>query len=90
MTDFPKRSLKNLPNGYTEKVGAMDENGMKEELYKLQKSISDSQKDMDNDENVLDARAKLEEEEGPYKDSIKASKLMVKYICHEFRERGIW
>ena len=89
MANFSKRLLKKLPNGYEEKAQSMDLSSIKEEMYKLQRNIASSQKDMDNDADVERLKEELKDAKEPYTETINGAKLMIRFLCHVLSERGI-
>lgn len=87
--DFPARLRKKLPQGYEDKVNSLDLSDIKEEMYKLQRNVATTQKDMKEDPKLEDAKIEVSTLEEPYKESIAISKVMIRFLCHTLDERQL-
>ena len=72
----------------TESLDSMSTDDLKEAIVKSQKSISDTEKDMDADEHLAALKEEIKMVTGGYKDVVKVEQAKSMYCVHLLRSRG--
>lgn len=77
---FPTKFSKKLPEGFSEKAETMTLEELKKQLVQCETTISSTEKDMENDQKLLDAKEEVTNLAGDYKEILASYKAMVRYI----------
>lgn len=85
---FPKKWLSKLPDGFVEKAESMSIDDLKKKLVECERTISSTEKDMENDPKLTNAKEEVKTLESDYKEILNAHKAMVKFIVHVIDDRG--
>ncbi|HVI40800.1 MAG TPA: hypothetical protein VM577_09080 [Anaerovoracaceae bacterium] len=85
---FPAKWLSKLPEGWTDVAQAMSADDLKKKLVECERTISSTEKDMENDPKLVEAKEEAKALSGSYKEIINAHKAMVKYLVYVIDERG--
>lgn len=86
---FPKRWKSKLPIGWDSTADSMDNEEVKDNLIKFQKVIAHTEKEMENDIKLNDAKELVKEYAGEYKEIINEHRAMIKYLLYIMEGRGI-
>ena len=87
-SSFPAKWLSKLPEGWTDVAQAMSLDDLNKKLVECERTISSTEKDMENDSKLVAAKEEAKTISGDYKSIINAHKAMVKYLVHVIDERG--
>lgn len=87
-SSFPAKWLSKLPEGWTDIAQAMSAEDLKKKLVECERTISSTEKDMENDPKLIEAKEAAKNVSGDYKAIINAHKAMVKYLVYVLDERG--
>lgn len=85
---FPKKWSKYLPEGFVEKAEGMTVEDLKKKLVECERAINNTEKDLDNDGKLNDAKQEVSNISGAYKEILNAHKAMVKYMVYVLDSRG--
>ena len=80
--------LKLLPENFYEAAQSMPLEDLKRRLVDCEKTISSTEKEMDNDAKLNELRENCKALTGGYKDLINPQKAMIKCIVHVLNDRG--
>ena len=85
---FPKKWKKNLPAGFEDTAEALTTDELKAKVVEYQKEIGQTEKDMDGDLKLSDAKDLVKELVEPYKSTMAAFTAMSKYALYVMASRG--
>lgn len=85
---FPKKWQAKLPGDFAEAAEAMSLDDLKKKLVECERTISSTEKDMENDSKLTSAKEEVKDLSGAYKEILNAHKAMVKYLVFVIDERG--
>jgi hypothetical protein len=85
---FPKKWEKYLPTGFEDTVNTMDDTEMESNIITCEKTISATEKEMDNDPKLNGAKDLVKDFSMAYKDVINTQKAKIKYIIYTMEQRG--
>lgn len=85
---FPAKWASKLPDGWAEAAESMSADELKKKLVDCERTISSTEKDMENDSKLIEAKEEAKKIGSQYKEVITAHKAMVKYLVHVIDERG--
>ncbi len=71
-----------------ESIDSMSTEDLKEAIVKSQKSISDTEKDMEADEHLKALKEEIKDISGAFKDVQKIEYAKTRYCIHTLRSRG--
>lgn len=89
MSDFPAKWAKKLPENFIEETESKSTDQLKNDIVRYEQAQSDSEKDMENDPKLEEARKEVKELADVYKVAITELKAKVKYIAHVLKDRGV-
>ena len=87
-TAFPAKWASKLPEGFTDKAEAMSLDDLKKKLVECERTISSTEKDMENDPKLIAAKEESKSLSGAYKEILTAHKAMIKFLVHVIDDRG--
>jgi len=85
---FPAKWAKKLPSGWSEEADSLSLDDLKKKLVEFERTISSTEKDMENDGKLLDLKKETKEVGDQYKDIIDAHRAMIKYLVYIIDSRG--
>jgi hypothetical protein len=88
-SDFPKKIAKLLPAGFREDADALSNDSIKEKIIEYERSVDSTEKDMEADIKLNDAKDLVKELGKDYRDVIKMNRAMIKYLVFMMDSRGV-
>lgn len=85
---FPAKWARKLPEGWAEIAESMSLDDLKKKLVECERTISSTEKDMENDPKLIEAKEEAKSISGSYKEITNAHKAMVKYLVYVIDSRG--
>jgi len=85
---FPKKLKRYLPAGFEDKADSMPAEDINSHLIELEKQIAATEKDMEADIKLSDAKEMVKELAGTYREIIKQSRAMIRYYVYVMETRG--
>jgi len=85
---FPDKVAKKLPENYHDTVESLDNDEIKSARLEAQRVIDMAEHDMEEDQNLKNAKEDVKTLSGAYRDTIACEKAKVKYLLHVSRLRG--
>jgi len=85
---FPKKWSDKLPAGFKDAAESMQTEELKSKLIEVQKDIAQTEKDMEVDEKLNDAKELVKELRSTYTFTINECKAITKYILYVLEGRG--
>jgi small-conductance mechanosensitive channel len=88
-SSFPKKYASKLPDGFQEQADSMSTEELKKKLVQAEQVISSTDKDMENDLRLEDAKKQVKELSADYKETINSYQAVVRYIVYVLNNRGV-
>lgn len=85
---FPKKWEKFLSSTFKDGVETMDDAELESNIVKCEKTISLTEKEMENDSKLNGAKDLVKDYSQAYRDVINTQKAKIKYIIYTFEQRG--
>lgn len=85
---FPKKWQKHLPEGWKDTAESLSEDDLKKTIVDCQKTVSDTESDMDRDEHLNALKEEMKDVTGGYKSVINMNQAKIRYCVYLMRQRG--
>jgi hypothetical protein len=88
---FPKKYQKiidELPE-FREQAEAASKDELNQIIILAQGNISNIEKDLEENQEIIDQREKLKQMVGPYKDAVRVQTAKTKWCLHLLKEKGV-